>query len=138
MELTAALDYIRPRKNGVLVALKRDGRPQLSNITYALGADGVVRISITAGRAKYSNLVRDSRASLYVTQDDFWGYVVVEGEADLTPVAADPADATVDELVELYRSVAGEHPDWDDYRRAMVADQRVVVRLRPTRAYGMA
>mgnify|MGYP001458287835 CR=1 FL=1 len=137
MELASALDYIRPRKNGVLVALKRDGRPQLSNITYALGADDVVRISITAGRAKYANLERDARASLYVSQEDFWGYVVLEGAADLAPVAVAPADPTVDELVALYRSVAGEHPDWDDYRRAMVADRRAVVRLRATRAYGM-
>jgi len=137
MELASALDYIRPRKNGVLVALKRDGRPQLSNITYALGADDVVRISITAGRAKYANLERDARASLYVSQEDFWGYVVLEGDADVSPVAVAPADPTVDELVALYRSVAGEHPDWDDYRRAMVADRRAVVRLRATRAYGM-
>ena len=138
MELASALDYIRPRQNGVLVALKRDGRPQLSNITYALGADGLVRISITADRAKYANLRRDPRASLYVSQDDFWGYVVVEGSVELTPVASEPGDATVAELVEMYRAVAGEHPDWDDYRRAMVADRRVVARLRPVGAYGMA
>jgi PPOX class probable F420-dependent enzyme len=71
MELAAALDFIRPRRNGVLVALKRDGRPQLSNITYTLGDDGVVRISITADRAKYTNLLRDPRASLYVGKEDF-------------------------------------------------------------------
>ena len=137
MELAAALDYIRPRKNGVLVALKRDGRPQLSNITYTLGTDDVVRISITAGRAKYFNLLRDPRASLHVTSDDFWSYVVVEGDVELSAVAADPNDAAVDELVELYRSAAGEHPDWDEYRAVMVNDGRLVVRLRPTHAYGM-
>ena len=138
MELAAALDYIRPRKNGVLVALKRDGRPQLSNITYTLGTDDVVRISITAGRAKYFNLLRDPRASLHVTSDDFWSYVVVEGDVELSAVAADPNDAAVDELVELYRSAAGEHPDWDEYRAVMVNDGRLVVRLRPTHAYGMS
>lgn len=137
MELDAALAFAADRRNGILVTLKRDGRPQLSNITYAL-ADGTVRISITADRAKYANLRRDARASLYVGREDFWGYVVLEGDAELTPVAADPADTTVDELVDLYRSVAGEHPDWADYRRAMVADRRLVVRLRPLRAYGMA
>ncbi|MDP2289823.1 MAG: PPOX class F420-dependent oxidoreductase [Actinomycetota bacterium] len=138
MELAAALDFVRPRKNGVLVALKRDGRPQLSNITYTLGDDDVVRISITADRAKFVNLTRDPRASLYVTQDDFWGYVVLEGDVDLSPVAADPHDATVDELVEVYRAAVGEHPDWDEYRAAMVTDRRLVVRLRPVHAYGMA
>lgn len=137
MELAAALDYIRPRKNGVLVALKRDGRPQLSNITYTLGDDDVVRISITAGRAKYYNLLRDQRVSLHVTADDFWSYVVIEGDAELSAVAAEPHDAAVEELVELYRSAAGEHPDWDEYRAVMVKDGRLVVRLRPTRAYGM-
>lgn len=62
---------------------------------------------------------------------------MLEGEAELSTVAAAPDDATVDELVEVYRAMAGEHPDWDDYRRAMVKDRRLVVRLRPGRAYGM-
>lgn len=137
MELAAALDFIRPRRNGVLVALKRDGRPQLSNITYTLGDDGVVRISITADRAKYANLLRDPRASLYVGKEDFWGYVVIDAQAELTAVAADADDATVDELVSVYRGAVGEHPDWDEYRAAMVADRRVVVRLHPVHAYGM-
>jgi PPOX class probable F420-dependent enzyme len=137
MELAAALDFIRPRTNGVLVALKRDGRPQLSNITYTLGDDVLVRISITAGRAKFHNLRRDPRASLYVSREDFWAYVVVEGDVELSAVAKDPHDEAVEELIDLYRSAAGEHPDWDDYRRAMVEDGRLVVRLRPTHAYGM-
>jgi PPOX class probable F420-dependent enzyme len=123
---------------GVLVTLKRDGRPQLSNIMYGLGDDGVARISVTDGRAKTANLRRDPRASLHVTTDDFWSYVVAEGTAELTPVAADPGDDTVEELVELYRSLNGEHPDWDEYRTAMVADQRLVVRLRIEHLYGMA
>ena len=137
MELAAALDFIRPRRNGVLVALKRDGRPQLSNITYPRGDDGVVRISITADRAKYTNLLRDPRASLYVGKEGFWGYVVIDAQAELTAVAADADDATVDELVSVYRGAVGEHPDWDEYRAAMVADRRVVVRLHPVHAYGM-
>ena len=138
MDLTAALDYARTRDHGVLVTLKADGRPQLSNINYAVDDGGVVRMSITADRAKYANLVRDPRASLHVTAEDFWSYVVLEGDADLTPVAEAPDDATVEELIDLYRAVNGEHPDWDDYRAAMVADRRVVLRLRPTHAYGMA
>lgn len=137
MDLAAALDYARTRDHGVLVTLKGDGRPQLSNINHAVDDEGVVRVSITADRAKYANLVRDPRVSLHVTAEDFWSYAVLEGDADLSPVAAAPDDATVDELVELYRAVQGEHPDWDDYRAAMVRDRRVVLRLRPTRAYGM-
>jgi len=137
MDINTALDFARPLRNGVLTTTKRDGRPQLSNITYAVGDDGVVRISITADRAKYVNLRRDPRASLHVTREDFWAYVVLEGDADVAPVATATDDATVEELVGLYRSVAGEHKDWDDYRAAMVRDHRTVVRLRPTHAYGM-
>jgi PPOX class probable F420-dependent enzyme len=137
MELDEALDFIRPRRNGVLATQKRDGRPQLSNITYQVGDDGVVRISVTDGRAKTANIHRDNRVSLYVSREDFWAYVVVEADAELSPVSAAPDDATVDELVDYYRALAGEHPDWDDYRRVMVSDRRLVVRLRPTSAYGM-
>ncbi len=125
------------RNQGVLTTLKRDGRPQLSNVSYTF-ADGVVRISVTAGRAKTKNLLRDSRASFYVCAPDFRSYVVAEGDAVLTPVAGAVDDATVDELVEVYRAIAGEHPDWDEYRAAMVADQRMVVRIPVDRVYGMA
>lgn len=129
---------VAERHQGVLVTLKRDGRPQLSNIAYALGDDGVVRISVTDGRAKTANLRRDPRASLHVSSPDFWSYAVVEGDAALSPVAADPADATADELVALYRAVQGEHDDWDEFRAAMVGDRRLVVRLPVGRLYGMA
>ena len=136
MEITEAVDFVAAHRNGVLVTQKRDGRPQLSNIVYAV-VDDVVKISITAGRAKYWNLARNPHASLYVSRDDFWAYVVLEGDAELSEVATKPDDPGVDELVALYKVVAGEHPDWDDYRRAMVADKRVVVRLKPSHAYGM-
>jgi PPOX class probable F420-dependent enzyme len=137
MELTAALEFARSRDHGVLVTIKRDGRPQLSNVAYALGADGIIRISVTASRAKTANARRDERVSLHVTRDDFYAYVVIEGRAEVTPVATDPGDATVEELIEYYRAAAGEHPDWDDFRRVMVADGRLVLRIHPERAYGM-
>lgn len=137
MDLVDALQFLAPRRNGVLATQRRDGRPQLSNITYHLGGDGLVRISITATRAKYHNLVRDPRASLHVAADDFWSYVVVDGDVELAPVAADPNDPTVDELVAYYRELAGEHPNWDEYRLTMVNDRRTLVRLTPTHVYGM-
>lgn len=137
MDLTDALGFVRSRHNGVLATSKRDGRPQLSNITYVLGDDGVVRISVTDDRAKTRNLRRDPRASLHVAQEDFWAYVVLEGDVTLTPVSSAPDDDTVDQLVEYYRSVQGEHPDWNDYRRAMVADKRLMILFRPASAYGM-
>jgi PPOX class probable F420-dependent enzyme len=137
MELSKALEFARSQRQGVLTTIRRDGRPQISNIVYVLDDTGTVRISVTAGRAKTKNLQRDPRASLYVCGDNFWAYAVLEGPAVLTPVAVDPSDATVDELVALYRSLSGEHPDWDEYRAAMVADGRLVVQITPTRAYGM-
>ena len=137
MELTAALRHLADVRQAVLITLKRDGRPQSSNIVAAVGADGIVRISNTADRAKYPNLTRDPRASVHVNRADFWAYAVIEGTVELSPVAADPGDATVDELVELYRSLSGEHPNWDEYRAAMVRDRRLVVRLHPERAYGI-
>ena len=130
-------DLLSGSHNGVLVTLKRDGRPQLSNVGYTF-ADGVIRVSVTDGRAKTANLRRDPRASFYVTAPDFRTYVVAEGDAELTPVAKDPHDATVDELVDVYRAIAGEHPDWDEYREAMVNDDRLVVRIPVTRLYGAA
>ena len=136
MEISEAINFVAARRNGVLVTKKRDNRPQLSNIAYAV-VDDVVKISITAGRAKYWNLVRSPQASLYVSREDFWAYVVLEGDAELSEVATKPDDPGVDELVELYKVIAGEHPDWDEYRQAMVADRRVVVRLNPSHAYGM-
>ena len=130
------LTLVEAKHQGVLVTIKRDGRPQLSNVSYAL-QDGVVRVSVTDDRAKTKNLRRDPRASLYVVRDDFWSYAVVEGDAELSPVAADPSDDTVEELIDLFRAVQGEHPDWDDYRAAMVRDRRLVVRLPVGRVYGM-
>ena len=132
------LELLAAGRHGVIVALKKDGRPQLSNISYAYDPDQhLAKISITATRAKFHNLRRDPRASLYVAGADFWSFVVAEGTAELSAIAADPHDAAADELVEVYRAIGGEHPDWEDYRRAMVADQRVVLRLRIDRVYGL-
>ena len=137
MQIDDALDFIRDKRNGILIALKSDGRPQSSNISYAVGADDVIRISVTDGRAKTANLRRDPRASLHVNRDDFWAYVVIEADVTLTPVAQSPDDETVDQLVEYYRTIVGEHDDWDEYRRAMVDDGRLLLELHPTHAYGM-
>lgn len=132
-------DLLRERSEGILVTMRRDGRPQLSNVNYAFDADGqLIRISTTDDRAKVRNLRRDPRASFQVSSQDFWTYAVAEGIADLSPVAGDPDDATVEELIDLYRAVQGEHPDWADYRAAMVRDHRLVVRMRVERAYGVA
>ena len=131
--------FIAQARGGALVALKRDGRPQLSNVSHTYDpATRLLRVSTTADRAKVANLRRDPRASYYVTSADQRSYAVAEGTVELTPVSAAPDDPTVDELVEVYREILGEHPDWDEYRAAMVADRRLVVRLRVERVYGQA
>ena len=110
MDLATALAYATHRQRGVLLTLKADGRPQASNIMYAVGDDGTIRISATADRAKSANAQRDPRVSLHVTADDFWSYAVIEGDVTLSAVASNPT--------------------------AMVAERRAVVRISPTRAYG--
>ncbi len=131
------LAFVAENRWGVLATLRRNGRPQLSNVGYAYDTDaGIIRISVTADRAKTRNLAADPRATLHVASKDFWTWVAVEGTAELTPVAADPGDATVDELVTYYRGTAGEHENWTAYRAAMVSERRLVVRLRPEHTYG--
>ena len=136
MDIEKAVAYSRANRRSVLITLKADGRPQSSNVMHWTDDDGVVHVSLTDSRAKVRNMRRDPRVTLHVTSDDFWAYAVLEGDAELTPVAASPDDATVDELVAYYRALNGEHPDWDEYRAAMVIDQRVVLTLPLERIYG--
>lgn len=137
MDLTEALTFARDRRQGTLVTIGAKGRPQISNIMFVPGPENAILISITDDRVKTRNLRRDPRASLYVQGDNFWTWVVIEASAELSAVAADPTDATVDTLVEYYRLGQGEHPDWDEYRTAMVSDHRLVLTLHPERAYGL-
>ncbi|MGW2180502.1 PPOX class F420-dependent oxidoreductase [Streptomyces sp. NPDC001732] len=131
------LGLLAGENGGVLVTLGRDGRPQLSNVNhFYYPQERIVRVSITDGRVKARNLRRDPRASYHVTSADRWAWTVVDAAAELSPVAAEPHDATVEELITLYRDVQGEHPDWDDYRAAMVRDRRVVLRLHIEHVYG--
>lgn len=120
-----------------LATIKKDGRPQLSDVNYTADpATRFLRTSTRASLAKVHNLRRDPRATLRVGPPG-GGYVIAEATASFSPAAADEHDATVQELIEVYRLIAGkEHPDWADYRRAMVADGRVVLRLDVERLYG--
>jgi PPOX class probable F420-dependent enzyme len=137
MELSQAIGAARANQQSVLTTIRGNGLPQLSNVVHAVDDAGVLRISTTADRAKYVNLQRRPWAALKVDGESFWSYAVLEGDVELSAVAAAPDDAAVDELVALYRAVSGEHEDWSAYRAAMVADRRLVIRITPTRAYGM-
>jgi PPOX class probable F420-dependent enzyme len=131
------LNFLAKNTWGVLATVKSDGRPHVSNVGYFYEPEAqLVRVSVTADRAKTRNIRRDPRVTLHVASKDFWTWIAVEGTAELTPVAADPHDDTVEELVTYYRGINGEHPDWDEYRAAMVAARRLVVRFRPEHTYG--
>jgi PPOX class probable F420-dependent enzyme len=117
--------FIRPRHQGVLLAHKKDGSPQASLVTMGLDTDGRIVVSTYPERAKAHNLRRDPRASIVVLSDDFGGeWVQVDGTADVLdlPEALEP-------LVEYYRVIAGEHPDWDEYRQAMVRQGKSLIRI---------
>lgn len=137
MDLEQAIAAARATRESVLTTIKRDGRPQLSNVLHAVDEAGVIRVSITTGRAKYHNLRREPWAALHVNGGSHFSYAVIEAGAHLSASAADPGDDTVEALVELYRQIAGEHDDWEAYRHAMVDEGRVLLELHPTRAYGM-
>jgi len=130
-------DVLVAAHDGTLATIKRDGRPQLSDVTYlAQRAPGLIRISTREPLAKVRNLRRDPRASLHARATAGHGYVVADGIASFSEPAKDVHDAAVDELVEVYRTIRGEHPDWDEYRRVMVEDNRVVLRIEVERVYG--
>jgi PPOX class probable F420-dependent enzyme len=122
---------------GVLATIKADGRPQLSPVMpyYDRGA-GVIYVSTADGFAKTANLRRDPRASLEVTSADGRSWATAEGTAELVGPASDPEGPEVQALVDYYRAAAGEHPDWAEYRAAMVSSRRVLIKLAVAKVYG--
>ena len=137
MDTTTAVAFARELRQSVLVTTRNDGRPQLSNVLHRVADDGVVWVSLTADRAKYKNLAKRPWGALHVTSDDFWAYVVLEGDVELSPVVTDPNGPDADEHVTHYRALAGEHANWDEYRASLVSEKRSLARLTPTYAYGM-
>jgi PPOX class probable F420-dependent enzyme len=129
------LDFVRTRHHLVLVTTRTDGRPQVSPVTGGVDDAGRIAISTYPGRAKANNLRRRPAASVLVLSDE-WddAWVQVDGTAEVLDM---PSEEAEDGLVEYYRCIAGEHPDWEEYRQAMVNDRRLVFTLRPTSAYGM-
>lgn len=130
MDLDTARKFLRAHHRAVLATSRADGRPQLSPVIATVDDDGRVLISTREAAIKTRNLKRDPRASLCVLNDGFFGeWIQVEGTAEIVPLPA-----AMDILVSYYRSVAGEHPDWADYRAAMERDRRVIARVTITRA----
>ena len=130
MDTAEALQFIRDNHRGVLMVYRRDGAVQASPVTAAVDAEGRVVISSRETAFKVKHLLRDPRAAYCGFADDFYGpWVQVEGSAEIVHLPE-----ALELLVDYYRSVAGEHPDWDDYRAAMVRDQRVLIRIQVERA----
>ena len=128
---------IAETKIGILATLKADGMPQLSPVTAVYDRDAdVILVSMTAGRAKTANLRRDPRAAIEFTSPDGYTWATAEGDVTLIGPGTDPHGPEADALVEYYRLGAGEHPDWDEFRQAMIDDRRVLMSLRVRHVYG--
>ena len=130
MDIDRARDFIREHHQAVMVTHRADGWPQASPVACSVDADGFVVVSTRETALKTKNVMRDPRVSLCVLSDGFYGdWIQVDGTAEIVSLP----DA-IERLVDYYRSLRGEHPDWDDYRAAMVREQRVIVRITPERA----
>ncbi len=130
MDISAALDYVRTQHHAVLSTIKNDGTPQLSPVAVGVDDDGRVLISTRQTAYKVRNLRRDPRVWLCAFPDAFFGkWVQIEGTTEIVELPE-----AMDGLVSYYRTIAGEHSDWDDYRAAMEREQRVLLRITITRA----
>ena len=136
MDLTTALAWTADRKNAALITIRRDGRPQSSDISYALDGNTFL-ISVTESRAKTKNMRRDPRVVLHLSDPVSWSYLSFDGAVELSPTTVSPTDSTSDDLVAYHERVAGQaHPDWDEYRQAMIDEGRLLVRFTPISVTG--
>ena len=127
VDLYGLLEFARPRHQMVLMTTRADGRPQASPVTGGVDEHGRIVISTYPERAKTRNAKRDERVSLVVLSDDWDGpWVQVDGTAEVID-----SPESVEPLVEYYRNIAGEHPDWDEYRAAMVKQGKSIIRVTP-------
>lgn len=130
MDIAKAREILARRHRAVLATSRADGTPQLSPVLVALDGAGSPVISTRATAYKVRNVRRDPRVWLCVLPDEFFGdWLQLDGTADVVELPE-----AMDGLVEYYRTVSGEHPDWEEYREAMRAEQRVLLRITPTRA----
>ncbi len=129
VDLAELLDFVRPRHHFLLATTRRNGRPQLSPVSGGVDFDGRLVISSYPGRAKAVNAERDPRVSVCVLSDEWNGpWVQVDGDAEVLHMPE-----AEDSLVEYFRCISGEHPDWDEYRAAMRLQNKSLIRVTPTR-----
>tara|TARA_B100001175_G_scaffold238820_1_gene205111 strand:- start:17 stop:436 length:420 start_codon:yes stop_codon:yes gene_type:complete len=136
MDIDTAINWARDTHNGVLITIRKDGRPQSSDIVYAV-LDGKFCISATKKRAKTINLLKDKRSVLHVTSPETWSYVSFDGISEVTEAAKVPADNVCQELAKIFTVIQKkDHPDPNEFNEAMINDQRLVIRFTPTSAVG--
>ena len=136
MELENAFSWASTIHHGVLITLRKDGRPQSSDIAYAV-IGGKFCISATSTRAKTKNLLRDNRAVLHITSLETWSYISFDGVAEITQTAQQPEDPVCKELATVFTAIQKkQHPDWDEFNQAMINDKRLVIRFVPDSAVG--
>jgi PPOX class probable F420-dependent enzyme len=129
VELDGLLEFIRPRHQAVLLTYRADGSPQASPVTCGVDSAGRIVVSTYPERAKTANARRSGRASVIVLSDDFGGpWVQVDGDAEVLDLPE-----SVEPLVEYFRAISGEHPDWDEYREAMRRQGKSLIRVTPRR-----
>ncbi|MFI1464095.1 PPOX class F420-dependent oxidoreductase [Nocardia carnea] len=125
VDRAALLEFLQSRHRGVLITTRSDGAPQMSPVTCGLDPQGRIVVSTYPGRAKTRNIRRDPRVSICVLSDDFnEAYVQVDGRGEVIDMSA-----ALDGLVDYYRGIAGEHPDWDEYRSAMARQNKSLIRI---------
>jgi PPOX class probable F420-dependent enzyme len=136
IQLGDALQWANTRQHAVLITIRADGRPQSSDISYFADGNKFV-ISLTDDRAKTRNIRRDPRVVLHLSDRQSWSYLSFDGTIELSPVTNSFDDETNDRLVAYYEAVAGKpHPDWAEYRTAMVAERRLLATFTPTSVVG--
>ncbi|MFJ2442107.1 MULTISPECIES: PPOX class F420-dependent oxidoreductase [unclassified Streptomyces] len=129
VDLAGLLEFVRPRHRAILLTTRADGRPQGSPLSCGVDDSGRIVVSTYPERAKTRNAKRDERVSVIVLSDDWNGpWVQVDGVAEVID-----CPESVEPLVEYYRNIAGEHPDWDEYRAAMVKQGKSIIRVTPER-----
>ena len=130
-------EFISTNHKAVLTTYRRNGNAQMSIIVVGSYRDGAA-FTTTADRAKLRNLKRNTRCTLLVSQDSWWGYLVLEGHADVLSSENTDAEELREALRGVYRSITGEHPNWEEYDQAMRDERRSAVIVIPDRVYGTA
>lgn len=135
MDVQKALEFAAGRPKGVLLTIQADGMPHASNVLYAT-FDDALHVSVTDDRVKTTNVRRDPRAAMHISSEDFGNWAVLSGDARLSDITTHPDDEAAAGLRRVYETIAGPHPDWDEFDRAMISERRLVLSILPARAYG--